>query len=418
LKALQIAWKDTRTRMRDWKALAGLLGAPLIISALLGLAFGNLDFGGTDPALTGIQLIIVNEDAGQLGQTYADVLATDQLSELFEVQEMSDLVAAREEIESGNARGVIHIPNDFSETLFPSEDNPTGGRNTVQLYLDPSANISPFIIQSVVDQITASSNTILLAAGVSVDQILNYSSTLGPALAGLEPAITAELNQENLISDIQRLSITKTEVGQPSEEIDVYAYFVPGMAVFFLMFSMFDGSRSILLEESRGTLPRLMTSPTPLSQIILGKMLGTFLTGLLQFSVLVIASTIIFGVSWGSSIPALIIIVVLTVFAASGLGAALTVFAQTETQASVIATTVALVFGALGGSFFPIQNLTGIVDIISRFTLNRWAMQGLTKLSLESAALGDVLTEASILGTIGIITFSLALLGFQRRFVK
>jgi ABC-2 type transport system permease protein len=111
-------------------------------------------------------------------------------------------------------------------------------------------------------------------------------------------------------------------------------------------------------------------------------------------------------------------IVTLTVFAASGLGALLTVFARNETQATVVASTVALVFGALGGSFFPIQNLSGVMNTISKLTLNRWAMEGLTKLSIQQAAFNEVFTEAAILGAIGLVTFSLALLGFQRRFVK
>jgi ABC-2 type transport system permease protein len=418
MKALQIAWKDTLTRMRDWKALVGLLAAPLIISALIGLAFGNLVFGGTQPALTSIELILVNLDEGQLGQSYADVLTSDDLSDLFQVRQMEDLEAARAEIEAGNARGVVYIPAGFSEALLPSEADQDVGSGVIQLYLDPSANISPFIIQSVVEQITAHANTVLLAAGVTVEQVVARAEQLGPAMAGLEPALTGELQPENFNFETQRLSLQKTEVGEAVEEVDPYTYFVPGMAVFFLMFSMFDGSRSILLEESRGTLPRLMTTPTPLPQIILGKMGGTFLTGLLQFTVLVVASWLIFGLNWGSSIPGLIMIVVLTVFAASGLGALLTVFARTETQASIIASTVALVFGALGGSFFPIENLSGIVNTASKFTVNRWAMQGLTKLSIQHAAFGDVLTEAAVLGVIGLVTFTIALFGFQRRFVK
>jgi len=189
------------------------------------------------------------------------------------------------------------------------------------------------------------------------------------------------------------------------------------MAVFFLMFSMFDGSRSILLEQTRGTLPRLMTTPTPTGEIILGKMGGTFLSGLLQFAILVLASTYLFDISWGSSPLGVATIMVLTVFAAAGLGALLTTFARNENQASIIASAVSLTFGALGGSFFPASSLTGVVDIASKLTINRWAMEGFTKLTAGGAGFSEILPEAGILAIIGLVTFILALRGFKRRFV-
>jgi hypothetical protein len=76
------------------------------------------------------------------------------------------------------------------------------------------------------------------------------------------------------------------------------------------------------------------------------------------------------------------------------------------------------VFGALGGSFFSTQNLTGALDIASRLTINRWAMEGLTKLTISGAGFNEVLTEAAVLGVIGLVTYALAIPAFQRRFVK
>jgi ABC-2 type transport system permease protein len=161
-----------------------------------------------------------------------------------------------------------------------------------------------------------------------------------------------------------------------------------------------------------------MTTPTPISEIILGKMGGTFLTGLMQFTILMLASRFIFQLSWGNSLLGLAMIVLLTVFAASGLGALLTSFTRNQLQANIVGMTVSLVFGALGGSFFSTQNLTGALDIASRLTINRWAMDGLTKLTISGAGFYDVLTEAAVLGVIGLVTYALAIPAFRRRFVK
>jgi ABC-2 type transport system permease protein len=418
MKALQIAWKDTLTRFRDWKALAGMLAAPLLISALIGLAFGNLN--DAEAPIQDVPVAIVNEDDGQLGQVYLDVLRGEDLSELIDLQAMSDLDEAKRRIEIGELRAVIFIPAGFTDSLLPTRDTgfPELGKSTLELFTDPAADVSPLIVQSIVERITAGLNTVLVASDVSARSVAEYAQLLGPQMANLGDALTEETAAENYNFAEPRLSLRRVETGDPGESFDPFAFFIPGMAVFFLMFSMMDGSRSILLEQTRGTLPRLMSTPTPTSQIILGKMGGTFLTGALQFIILVIASSVIFQVDWGQSIVGLATIMILTVFAASGLGSVVTTMARNENQAGLIGGAVSLIFGALGGSFFPASSLTGVVDIASKLTVNRWAMDGFTKLALHGAQFQDILLEAGVLALIGLVTFVIAIIGFQRRFVK
>ena len=417
MKALQIAWKDTLTRFRDWKALAGMLAAPLVISALIGLAFGQIDTG--DAPLENIPIALVNEDKGLLGQVYSDVLTSQDLDDLLDVELMDNLEAAKTRVENGELRAVVYIPAGFTESLVPDSQNFSElGHASVKLFTDPAADVSPLIIESVVERITAGLNTVLVAGDVSASQVTQYVQVLGPQMASLGAVLSEELQAENFNFEQPRIALDRTQTGSAEDAFDPFAFFVPGMAVFFLMFSMFDGSRSILLEHSHGTLPRLMSTPTPTSQIILGKMGGTFLTGVGQFTVLVIASSIIFSVNWGHSPLGVVAIMILTVFAASGLGALLTVFARNENQASVIGGAVSLIYGALGGSFFPAQNLTGIINVASKLTINRWAMDGFVKLTAQGAAIGDIRLEAGVLALIGLVTFSLALWAFKRRFVK
>lgn len=415
MKALKIAVKDTLTRFRDWKALAGMLAAPLIISALIGLAFGDL--GGDEAPIENIAVVLVNLDEGELGQAYEDVLTSPELSDLIALETMQDPEAAKARIEAGELRAVIVVPAGFSEAVIPDE-NGNSGQASVELYTDPTAEISPVIVHSIVERITAAINTTLLAGQVAGQQVAGYAPLLGPAMAQLGAAISAELQSESMNLQEPLLGLDVVSTGEAGEPVDPFAFFIPGMAVFFLMFSMFEGSRSILQEERRGTLPRLMTTPTPTWEIILGKMGGTFLTGVLQFSILMVSSTLIFGVNWGSSLFGLAIMVLLTVFAASGLGAMLTAFSRNENQAGVVGSAVSLVFGALGGSFFPTDSLTGIINVASKLTVNRWAMDGFLTLTINRGGLADIQTPILVLTLIGIVTFILATLAFQRRFVK
>lgn len=415
MKALEIAFKDTLARFRDWKALVGMLAAPLMISALIGLAFGNLS--SDEAPIENIRMALVNLDDGELGQAYEDVLTSPDLQSLIALEITEDAEAAKARIESGELRAVLVIPAGFSETVIPDNEGDSG-MASVELYTDPAASVSPIIVKSIVERISASINTLLLAGQVSGDAIVPYAPLLGAEMATLGEAIGAELQSERFDFEEPTLSLETIATGEDEEPFDPFAFFIPGLAVFFLMFSMFEGSRSILQEERHWTLQRLMSTPTPTWQIILGKMGGTFLTGLLQFIVLVLSSALLFDVNWGNSILGLLIIVVLTVFAASGLGAMLTAFSRNENQASVVGSAVSLVFGALGGSFFPTDGLTGIINIASKLTVNRWAMEGLLALTVERGGLADIQIPALVLAVIGLVTFGLALITFQKRFVK
>ena len=51
--------------------------------------------------------------------------------------------------------------------------------------------------------------------------------------------------------------------------------------------------------KEAGTLRRLMTAPIPKASLLLGKLLGILLAGLLQMSVLILAGALLFGVKWG-----------------------------------------------------------------------------------------------------------------------
>ena len=136
---------------------------------------------------------------------------------------------------------------------------------------------------------------------------------------------------------------------------DWMAYMAPSMAVLFLMFTVSLGGRSVLAERQWGTLQRLLTSPTSPAQVLGGKISGIFLTGLAQMVILIVFSALVFGVRWGAPV-ALIVLIVATVFAATGWGALIAAYAKSPGQAMSIGSMMALVFAGLAGNFVPRQN--------------------------------------------------------------
>ena len=414
MKAWTIAWKDTLIRFRDRNGLLLMLAAPLIISAIIGAAFGNIFSTGSTP-IRDIPIIIVNDDEGELGQRFEDALTSDDLTDLLEPTLMDDLDAAREIIETGGTRAVIYIHADFSRNLEEA-----GGAEAqitaIQLYTDPAANVSPLIMRSIVDQIAGGFSIAAISSQVSVEQILAHAETLGPALGNLDGILEEELSADFVQGSTDQINLNLvTGDGDEEVEISSLAFFAPSMAIFFLMFAAFTGTRSILTEKTQGTLNRLLSTPTSYNQILVGKMGGTFLTGILQFIVLVVASRLIFGLNWGNSLPGLILMMLAVVAAATSLGALVAALAKDANQANIIGSAITLIFAALGGNFFPAANLPDWLQPISRLTITRWGLDGFTDLTISGLGFSDILLEAGVLLGIALLLFVLAVRSFHRQ---
>jgi ABC-2 type transport system permease protein len=416
MKIWTIAWKDTLVRFRDRNALILMLAAPLLISAIIGSAFGGFVSGGGDAPLADIPMIIVNQDEGELGEVFTDLITADipELVTLFDTTLMTDLEAARALVQAGESRAVIAIPPDFSARLQSREEE--SGSTTVTLYTDPAATITPNIIRGVVAQIVNEFAGRRISGQITAEHLSEvYAETLGPALADLGPAIAAELQAEEVESG--SISLNRVALGE-SEEINPFAFFVPSMGIFFLVFAMMDGTRSILDEDREGTLDRLISTPTSHGQILLGKIFGVFLTGMVQFIVYVIASRLLFNVNWGSSIVGLALMTLVTVAAFTSLGAFIAAFARDANQANIFGSTVALVSAALGGNFTSPFNFPEWLNFLSKFTVNRWSIDGFADLTLFNLGVGEVLPEIGVLLAIAAVFFVLGLWQFRRRIAR
>jgi len=411
MKVLYIALKDTLIRFRDRNALLLMLAAPLVISVIMGAAFGT---GGSVTLISDIPFVIVNADDGEFGQDVVDIFKQDELADLFAVQEMDDLSAAQRKVEMDELRGVLYIPPQFSERIASGGD---ADAVSLELYLDPTANISPSILRAVTAQIASGYSTAVIGSKVVVEAISAEATTLGPKAANLAPVLQEELEAFGASGDaFDRIEMDTYTVGQ-SEEINLMGFFVPSMAIFFLMFAMFDGTRSILEEEDNWTMQRLMTTPTSNVAILAGKLVGALLTGILQFTILVVVSTVFFNIEWGDP-AALVLLMLGTTVAAVSLGALITAFARNTNQAGILGTGVNLVFAILGGNFVQGAELPVWLDAISRLTLNKWALDGFMSLTLGSSTLPDLMPNILMLFGMGIVFFVLALSRFRTRFVR
>lgn len=417
-KIWTIAWKDTKVRFKDVNAILLMLATPLLLSAIIGAAFGDLVSSGASP-VSDIPFIIVDHDAGRLSQTFVEILTTEEsLVELLEPTLMSDLDEARLAVQRGDTRAVVYIPEGFTEALEFIDTDPV----TIQLYTDPAASITPFIIESVITQIVNGFSSVGVSTEVAAGQIFQRAEALGPQMEELgtvlEEEIEANVADESasVTEGLETASLNVTAAGENTAPINVnpLAFFAPSMGILFLMFNLMTSARSFLDERAEGTMSRLISSPVSNVEILLGKIGGTFLIGSLQFVVYVLASRLIFNLSWGSSPLGLAIMVFAVVAAFTSLGSLVAAFTNDIRQASTIGGAIVLIFAALGGNFVPAQNYPTWLQALSRLSINRWALDGFSDLTIQGLGVPSIALEAGVLLAIAAAFFILSLWQFQR----
>lgn len=411
-KLFLIGIKDLKLIFRDRAALIFMLLAPFLLT--LGLGFVTGRFSGSSSSISNIPVIIVNLDKEQLGNALADAFSSQELADLMEPTASSDPEAARRFIDQDKAAAAVIIPAGFTRSIIPAEGtmfeaNAASAEPVkIEVYANPTRPTSAGVVKAIVDE---------FMSRVEEGRTGGMTSILGLMQAGLLDPQNAEGEARKLFANVDETQITAITVkndkeGAQAVDFDVLAYMAPAMALMFLMYTVTYGGRSLLAERSQGTLPRLLVSPTSNAQVLGGKVLGIFFTGVAQVGILVLASSIFFGVKWGDA-AGLMMLILAAVYGATGWGMLITALARTPGQVANTGTTLMLIFGILGGSFISLDQMPPFVQAISKITPNAWGLDGFTTLAL-GGTLANLIQPISALLVMGTVLFGIAVLLFNR----
>ncbi len=422
-KALNIAIKDFLINFRDPMGLVLMLVAPLAMTLVFAAAFGGSEGGSTPSGLSHIPVVLVNQDAGSLGGKVIESFQSDNLRDLLEPQVFTDSNAARLLVDHDQVAAVVIIPPDFTNSILLTKiDNgksvepfQESKMSTVEVYSNPTRTISAAIIRSVMDSILNQIYYARYSSEVIITQLMMTGRLLPSEASEMEIQVGNLVSDNN---DLSRISIQSELTQNKSNQETGFSwlkYSAPSMAILFLMFTLSTSGRSILAERDHGTLSRLLISPTPRSSILFGKMFSTFLVGLAQMTILILANRFIFGFSWGNPI-AVTLVTIAVVAAVSGWGLLPASLSRTSGQAAVMGTAITLVFGGIAGNFIPRMALPVWMQKIGYFTPNSWGIESYYNL-IQGASLTDVLPAIFWLFLMAVILVFISGIGFRRQYI-
>jgi ABC-2 type transport system permease protein len=187
---------------------------------------------------------------------------------------------------------------------------------------------------------------------------------------------------------------------------------VPGLTVMFAFFWLVFVGRTFFAEHAWGTWDRLqmMASTT---EVILGKLLPSFVVITLQMILLFVIGDLVLGLSSKGSMATLVILAPALAICVLALTFALVAFCTTMSQLDALGNLLMLVSASLGGALALTATLPGWAQSIAPAIPSHWAMQASTDVILKGEGFGAVIGPTAVLLGFAALFATLAAIRFR-----
>ncbi|PWK03932.1 ABC transporter permease [Tumebacillus permanentifrigoris] len=339
--------------------------------------FFTFVFGGitSTPELVKTKLVVVDEDGTLLSQALVEKLNREELYAVSLVQSVNE---AQTLVQEKKAAGSVVVPKGYQENYI------AGQKAEVVFQHGPDLAISIGIRQWLDDA--------LAQTAVQMKATTLWSDQIG-SLAWQEPYAQFVSAAGQYEVTVEAEAIAK---GKQGEQMNSSAQRAVGFAIMFVMMSMLPVTGAILEARKSGVWYRMMAVPATRLQILGGYMLSFFVTGWLQFAILMGFSSVLFGVEWGNWF-AQFVLVSAFLLCVVGLGMLIAGFVRSTEQQMAFGSLLILSTCMLGGVYWPLDIVSETMRKAADFTPQKWAIDGFTELIARGGGLGDVVGPVAVL---------------------
>lgn len=178
---------------------------------------------------------------------------------------------------------------------------------------------------------------------------------------------------------------------------------VIGMTLYFSIYTILYGLANIAVEKRTGTWDRLISSPLSKTQIYMGQLLHYFLLGVLQIAICYGIFYLGFGFDFGTQYLAMLLIIMIYVFAVVALGMLILSLVKSPQQLGAVIPIVGTGMAMIGGAFWPLEIVSNrFMLLAARLTPIYYGMEALKGAVLYNKGVLDLLEPLAILLVMGI----------------
>jgi ABC-2 type transport system permease protein len=393
-KIAAIIWKDILVRFSSPVELVFFIVLPVVFTFILA--------GGTGAPRDGrVRLVVVDQAQTSLS---AELLAALGKSEAVRA-ELLPLDQGESQFSQRQIAALLIIPAGFD---LPHLEANQASLDFRQLPNNINALVAQRAVQAVISRVSAA---VSIAASTTAEaEKIRAFAAPADRTAFFDEVMSAARTQMDQAPS--RLAIDKGTT-RDTIDYDPRANSSAGQLITWVFVPLVGISGLFAYERQKGTLRRLLTTPTRNAVFFLGTIIGQVLMALVQMLLLVGFGLLVLHLNWGRDPLALFVMLLATALAAAALGTALGAFVKTEGQATGLSIMLSMVMALLGGCWYPMELFPAALQTAVKVLPTTWAMQGLLDLILRGQGLAGILPEAGVLIGFAALFFTVGILRFR-----
>lgn len=369
---LSIVWKEFLQLRRDRRLFPVLFISPILQLFLLGYA-ANLD-------VRDIPAVICDQDRSSASRDFVDHFVN---SGYFSIRaRVERLEEIDHYLDNGHAAMAFVVPRGFGDKLAG------GGQAPVLIIADGSESQSATIGVNYATVIAGR-----YAQGIVLERLARVrGGGLKPVLVNAEVRVwyNPELRSRN--------------------------FMVPGVLGLILMIMTISlASLGLVREKEAGTMEQLIVTPIRPYQLIVGKLLPFVIIGLIEATFVLIVARGWFGIPIRGSLALLYPLCLAFMLNTLGIGLFVSTISRTQQQAMFTTTFFIMPMMLLGGFVFPIENMPGFFQLVSRVIPTRYFFVIIRGIMLRGAGWPELWDQAAALAALGTVILALSILRFHKK---
>ena len=381
-KAFAVARVFMIELLRDRAMWLTLVLLPLGLTFIMGAAFG----GSTIQPK--VKLALADLDKTSLSRQF---VSTFKENESFSVKEYRE-AEARDLVKNSKVSGAIIIPAGYQQAL---EQDTMAKIEVVSIAGDSNGPA----LREIVGGLANRYNTDSFAAALTLKQLQNYGrlSSGSEDVTWDEVFQTADKKWDPPPVEVVSRELKASKVRGKKTLAFGFKQTSLGFAVMFLLFLLVEGAALILEERQKNTLPRLLTTPTSKYAILSGKIIGLFMSGVVQVTILIAAGVFLFKVDWGREPLPLIVLMAVYILCGAAMGVFIASLSRTTAQMQSLAPILIISMAMVGGCYWPVEITPPFMQTAAKLIPTGWVMQGLVDLVVRGQGWGSVVTPIAVL---------------------